>query len=165
MIRKLVIIALVAGSAALGYYFGKYQCAQCKAEYAAKFNEHHGQQLTNGNGLQCKAIAGAIVVENRLGERIVTARAYPGTDTASLKIASDGQSIQLLTAASVRGGSTDADPMTVIGRTPSFIVAGVYNWPGVAVLMIDLNTRNALWTTTSFSMPGLIGESLYFECH
>jgi hypothetical protein len=160
MIRVLMAIALAAISAAAGYLFGQRQ-----PEFTAAFKEYRGQQLTNGSGMQCNAVAGAILIENRLGGRTVTGRASPGSDTASLKIAPDGQSVSFLTGASARTGDvTDIDPMPVIGRTPSFIVVSLYDWPTASVLMIDLDTRNVLWTTTGFSIPGLIGESLYFEC-
>lgn len=164
MIRMLIAAVISIVSAAGGYYVGA--AAQAKPiEFKADFVERETTtHLENGMGVQCKALADAFLSEHRIGERSASARATAGTDTASISLSADGQSLTLLTAASVRSGTTEADPMLIIERTPNFVVAAKLRWPEATVVFLDLRTRKALWSSSAVNWTGMLGQTLYFEC-
>jgi hypothetical protein len=60
--------------------------------------------LANGTSLGCKSLAETYLDANTISEARVKARAAAGTDTVAIKLAANGQSISLLTAADLRGG-------------------------------------------------------------
>jgi hypothetical protein len=143
----LVAMAIPIIAGIVGVYIGESENRQrTEYKFVTAYDEHKGRQpVTNGTSLACKSLSDALVSESQIGERNVTARAAPGTDDVALKISDDGRSQSLLTAADIRAGVTAAgQPLAIIDKTPNYIVASRYIWPDYIVVMINIDTGNAV---------------------
>ena len=51
----------------------------------------------------------------------------------------------------------------IIDKTPNYIVASRYIWPGYSVVLINIDTGNAVWSRTGLVI-GMSGETMYLQC-
>ena len=156
-----IVFALALGSS--GHSVGQPPLQHW--EFNVPRDEHKGRQkVGNGTKLACHATAKQFLSEQIGGPTSsVRITAGAGTDKADVRISEDGRLVSWLMASSVEGATTEAATYYVLENEGSWLVAAGQGFNSIDTVMIDLNSGNALWSSTGFK-AGLTGQSIYFEC-
>jgi hypothetical protein len=147
MLKVLAAVLLAMISGAVGDSLPRPAATEYK--YVTPYDEHKDRTpVANGTSLGCKALAETYLNANTIPNAHVKARAAPGTDTVAMTLADDGKTISFLTGNAMRGGATEGRPIPVVDKNQNYIVAANYAWPSFDVIILEISSGNAVWSST-----------------
>ena len=163
MLKVLAAILLAMISGAVGYSLPR--SAPTELKFVTPYDENKDRKpLANGTSLGCKNLADTYLIAHAVPAPLVTASANAGTDTVAMTLADNGQTISFLTGNDVREGATEGRPIHIVDKTPNYIVAANYAWPSFDVIILEINSGNAIWSSTGLFV-GMKGETMFLQCH
>jgi hypothetical protein len=160
--KGLLVTTLCAASGLAGFFIAG------RLEQTAVFPTSavtNSAVVNSGSKLACTASGAAIIYKHPFKEQFEGSLSW-GSDKLSIKIADDGKSLKVLTAAAVEIGATDAgNPIPIIQATQDYIVATVADRDVVDTLFIDRKGWRAIWSSTKVLVLGaIVGQTLAFKC-
>ena len=163
-VKALILASLCAVSGAGGYFVSKL-VPQTNSFQLGLFKLSN--PIGAGSSLACVGVGTAALYERPFYPKQVEGSLGAGQDKASIKIAADGRSLQLLTAASVEVGHTDAGtPIPIVAADEGYIFAVSTENQETDTLLIDRKKRRVIWSVTKVNpLIGMIGQTIFFDCY